>query len=63
MTEPEEFSKFVFFDYADLTNFEQKYMKAIFPFYTWARKNFEFQIKNFFQNSNRYVRMEKGINA
>lgn len=63
MKEPEEFSKFVFFDYTDLTDFEQRYMKSIFPFYTWTRKNIEFQIKNFFQNSHKYVRMNKAITA
>lgn len=27
------------FDYGDLTEFEQKYMKRIVPFYTWMRKS------------------------
>ena len=33
-----------FLDYSDLTQFEQKTMKSIVPFYTWIRKNLANQI-------------------
>jgi hypothetical protein len=33
------------FDYEDLTEFEQKWMKVAAPFYTWSRKNIPFQIQ------------------
>lgn len=33
------------FDYTDLTEFEQRTMKSIVPFYTWTRKNVPYQIK------------------
>jgi hypothetical protein len=32
-------AKKIFFDYEDLTNFEQGIMKTVIPFYTWTRKN------------------------
>jgi hypothetical protein len=38
-----------FFDYSDLTEFEQKYMKAAIPFYTWLRKNISLQMTNIFR--------------
>jgi len=33
-----------FLDYTDLTEFEQKWMKNVVPFYTWMRKNLANQI-------------------
>lgn len=39
---PQEASDIVtkhLFDYGDLTNFEKRVMKRIFPYYTWMRKN------------------------
>lgn len=44
----EKYVKFVLFDYNNLTRAEENVMKTLFPFYTWARKNLEFQLKNFF---------------
>mgnify|MGYP001612401038 CR=1 FL=1 len=34
------------FDYSDLTYFERNYLKRIFPFYAWLRKNAPLQIEN-----------------
>lgn len=53
----ERFVKFVLFDYADLTSFENNIMKTVFPFYTWAKKNLMFHLKNMMVNSKRYFRM------
>jgi hypothetical protein len=41
------------FDYADLSPFEQKYMKRIFPFYTWTRKNIPAQLHAVLQHPDR----------
>ena len=35
-----------FYDYGDLSNFEQTYSQAAFPFYTWSRKNIPAQVLN-----------------
>lgn len=53
----EKFVKFILFDYADLTSFETNIMKTVFPFYTWAKKNMMFHLKNIMVNSKRYNRM------
>jgi len=41
------------FDYADLSPFEQRYMKRIFPFYTWTRKNIPAQLHAVLQHPDR----------
>lgn len=47
----------VLFDYTELTPFEQQGLKRVAPFYTWMRKNSEFQLKAFAQNPQRYERV------
>jgi hypothetical protein len=52
------------FDYSHLTNFEKKYMKRLFPFYTFFKNNLIFQAKNLIKNPGRYAtlgRAYKGI--
>jgi hypothetical protein len=44
----------VLFDYTQLTNAERQVFKRMAPFYTWMRKNSEFQIKAFAKNPERY---------
>lgn len=52
--------KLAHFDYEDLTPFEQKVMKKVFPFYTWSRKNIPFQVKMIMQHPGRYAAFPKG---
>lgn len=40
-----EISRHFQFDYMDLTEFERKFAKTIFPFYVWFRKNMALQAK------------------
>lgn len=47
------------FDYEDLTEFEQKVMKNIFPFYTWTRKNIPYQVKQIAAEPGRYSAFPK----
>lgn len=47
----------VLFDYTDLTKVEREGFKRMMPFYTWMRKNSEFQIKAFAKNPDRYNRL------
>lgn len=60
---PEDYAKFMFFDYNNLTPIENNIMKKIFPFYTWARKNFEFHLRNFASNSSKYTRLIQTYNG
>lgn len=57
----ERFTKFVLFDYNDLTYAEETYMKALFPFYTWMRKNLEFQLRNFAKNTKQYMKLYNAL--
>jgi len=33
------------FDYSDLSDFEERWVKRVIPFYTWTRKNFPLQLE------------------
>jgi len=45
------------FDYSHLTPFEKSYMKRLFPFYTFMKNNFVFQMKNIFKNPGQYAKL------
>lgn len=49
--------KRTFFNYDDLTPFEQSTMKTIFPLYTWSRNNVPFQVKNLLMQPGKYSRL------
>jgi hypothetical protein len=51
--------KLAHFDYEDLTPFEQKIMKRVFPFYTWTRKNIPYQVRMLVQQPGRYSAFPK----
>ena len=55
--------KEVLFDYNDLTTVEREGLKRLAPFYTFTRKNFEFQVKNMLQNPAKYSHMSSLYNA
>jgi hypothetical protein len=48
------------FDYSELTDFEEKWMKRIIPFYTFMRKNMPLQLQNIADNPARYSRLYNG---
>ena len=50
----------VLFDPSDLTEFEQKTMKRLIPFYTFTKKNLVFQVNNLSKNASQYSRLIKG---
>lgn len=52
-----------FLDYADLSEFEQKYMKSIMPFYSWIRKNLANQITGLVELTPMYSVLSKELNA
>ena len=45
------------FDYTNLTSFEKEYMKRLFPFYTFMKNNFIFQMKAMVKNPKAYARL------
>lgn len=47
------------FDYSDLTHFEKKWMKRIFPYYTWMRKNSVLQVRELIDQPNKYAQVGK----
>ena len=53
----------VLFDPRDLTNFENKVMKRIIPFYTFAKKNLAFQIDNIGKNGGNYAKLMRAYNS
>ena len=53
----------VLFDYSDLSNFERNYMKRIFPFYAWSRKNIPFQLQMMVQQPGKFANLMKAVNA
>lgn len=48
------------FDYGDLAEFEKK-IKKVMPFYTWLRKNLQFQIEKFLDNPGMYSILLKRV--
>lgn len=59
--EAADFVRYALFDYADLSNFENKYLKKIFPFYTFAKKNAAFQVQNMLKNPKKYANINKAV--
>jgi hypothetical protein len=45
------------FDYDELTQFERKWMKSIFPFYTWTRKNVPYQLQQIMKYPHKYNKL------
>ena len=45
------------FDYDELTQFERRWMKSIFPFYTWTRKNVPYQLKQLGAHPSKYNKL------
>jgi hypothetical protein len=50
------------FDYQDLTEFERKWAKRVFPFYTWARKNIPLQVGELANQPGKYAAIGKAKN-
>ncbi len=57
LDEAGDFTKKLLFDYTDLTEFERKYMKEIFPFYTWTKKNLQLQLSTLITDPRRMAIM------
>jgi len=51
------------FDYTELTDFERKVMKRVFPFYTWLRKNIPVQLESLATKPWKYARLGDLSNA
>lgn len=51
------------FDPKSISPNERQVIKRIIPFYTWAKKNLAWQMKNILDNPERYQRLVTGIDA
>lgn len=51
------------FNYGKLTPFEKDFMRRVIPFYTWARKNFEYQIRSLSTTPGRTAAQIKFMNG
>jgi len=51
------------FDYQELTDIERNYLKRVFPFWTWSRRNIPLQIENLIKQPGKYAVIEKGRKA
>jgi len=51
------------FDYSKITKFESKIMRRLIPFYTFARKNAELQLKTLVNHPDRIINQAKLANA
>lgn len=47
------------FDYGDLTDFEKRVMKRIFPYYTWMRKNTPLMGRELIEQPEKFARVAK----
>lgn len=59
-------SKKFLFDYSDLTAFEMTWMKRIFPYYTWLRKNGRLQVSQVAEQPGKFrdvAKVEEAINS
>jgi hypothetical protein len=60
---PADMVRRVLFDPADLSFAEKKFVKRTMPFYTFAKKNLAYQMKNVVDNPKQYKDLEKTIRA
>jgi hypothetical protein len=51
------------FDPKAISPTERQVIKRLIPFYTWAKKNLAWQMKNFFDNPERYNRLQRAIDG
>lgn len=49
----------ILFDYSDMSDFEKTFLKRAMPFYTFFRKNGEFQLKKFIESPNTYKNIDR----
>jgi hypothetical protein len=49
------------FDYNQLTEAERKVFRRVAPFYTWTRKNAEFQVKAFMKDPSKFNNLNKAV--
>lgn len=49
------------FDYANITTFERNFMRRVLPFYTFARKNFELQVKTLLKDPGKIAQQIRGV--
>lgn len=52
-----------FFDYGDVTKFEQDVLKRTIPFYTWMRKNVPLQAENIVRTPGKYSGVNKALDG
>lgn len=56
-TSPESGTRYINFDFQNMTKFERTRMRQLIPFYSYMRQSFAFHLKNMIERPTRYFNL------